>query len=205
MSEETLASLEGQVVEVVADGAATHAAEPVVDKTTQAATEVAAAPAIPAEYADFSVAEGQALLPEVATEVKALAKDLGLTQEAAQKLYEKGAGMQARNSEALKSALTTAREGWKVEAQKDPEIGGAKFEASMAAAAKARDAYASPALTKLLDDSGLADHPEMVRLFAKVGKTLSADTPFNAGRTPQALTEEERAQRMYPSMAKKAA
>lgn len=195
MTEEVVAPVEAAPVVAPVD---TEVAAPVAEATP-------AAPAVPAEYAEFTVAEGATVHAEVATEVKALAKDLGLTQEAAQKLYDKGAGMQARQQQALQDGLKTAREGWVAEAKADKEIGGQNYDANMAAVAAAKTALASPGLIKLLDDSGLGDHPEMVRLFLKAGKSISQDTPFTAGRPAAELSEEERAQRMYPSMARKAA
>jgi hypothetical protein len=57
----------------------------------------------------------------------------------------------------------------------DPEFGGPKLEESLRLANKAYDALASENLKELLKESGLANHPEMVRLFRKAGEMISTD------------------------------
>jgi len=51
----------------------------------------------------------------------------------------------------------------------------------------ARDQFASPELRKLLETTPLGNHPEMLRLFFRVGKAITPDgyVPGGKTRTPQ--------------------
>jgi hypothetical protein len=67
--------------------------------------------------------------------------------------------------------------GWVDTAKKDPEIGGDKWDASTKAAQKAMTALGTPELKQYLNASGGGNHPELIRIFAKVGAMISEDNP----------------------------
>jgi len=139
----------------------------------------AADPAAPAPTADLQPEKYEFTAPEGAQLDDALlgvyseaAKELGVSQEVAQKLVDKMApAMAARNIE----ALTTAREAWKQETLADPELGGEKFGENLAMAEKGLAFVETPKLRALLKDSGLGNHPEVIRAFHKVGLAISED------------------------------
>lgn len=58
---------------------------------------------------------------------------------------------------------------------KDPQLGGANLKQTMATANAAYKQYTTPALRELLASSGLNTHPDMIRLFHTLGKSLSDD------------------------------
>lgn len=138
-----------------------------------------AAPAAPAPAADpqpekyeFTAPEGAQLDDALLGVYSEAAKELGVSQEVAQKLVDKMApAMAARNIE----ALTTAREAWKQETLADPELGGEKFGENLAMAEKGLAFVETPKLRALLKDSGLGNHPEVIRAFHKVGLAISED------------------------------
>lgn len=100
------------------------------------------------------------------------AKEAGLTQEAAQSLMNKLApAMQARQVQAVEAAKTA----WAGESQADKEFGGDAFNENLSVAKKAMDAFGTPALRTLLNESGLGNHPEIIRAFYRAGKTISED------------------------------
>src|SRR5699024_3254227 len=63
------------------------------------------------------------------------------------------------------------------------EIGGAKFDENLAAAEQAVKALATPELKELLDNTGLGNHPEMVRLFVKLSPLVREDQGLSTGGT----------------------
>ena len=77
--------------------------------------------------------------------------------------------------------LQAQRTEWREQAVADKDFGGDKLADNLAAARRARDAFASPELTQLLEQTGLGDHPEVIRLFVKTGKAMSEDG-FVTGR-----------------------
>ena len=110
--------------------------------------------------------------PGVLSTYTELAKSLNITKDNAQKILDQ-MGPAMKQAELAK--LDAARAEWMSQSKNDPEFGGAKLEASLQIANKAYEALASPTLKELLKESGLVNHPEMVRLFRKAGEMISED------------------------------
>jgi len=184
-----------------APAAAPAAVAPAASAETPAqatpATETTAEPAKPAgapEKYEFKPTEGIKFDDKVIGKYAELAKELNLTQEGAQKVLSEVAPLIAQQQA---DAFKATREAW-VEATKgDKEIGGEKLTANLALAAKARDAYFTPEFVKLLNSTGLGDHPEMIRGFAKIGKSVSQDSFVGGGSGPTPHTTA--AERLYGS------
>ena len=80
-------------------------------------------------------------------------------------------------------------ETWATEAQADPEIGGDGFKENLTVAKRAIDAFGDDTLKAALNASGMGNHPAVIRMFMKVGKTIKdADVVGNSvpGSDPQA-------------------
>lgn len=110
-----------------------------------------------------------------------LAKSMNISPENAQKMLDQMAPAMQKANEAK---LDAVRAEWLEQSKNDPEFGGDKLESSLKVANKAFEALASPALKELLKESGLANHPEMVRLFRKAGEMISTDQ-FVGGNSRQ--------------------
>jgi len=67
------------------------------------------------------------------------------------------------------------RNDWLSDARSDKEIGGAKFNEKMAIARKGFEGVGTPKLLQFLEDYGLADNPEILRLGYRVGSLVSED------------------------------
>lgn len=152
----------------------------------------------PTEYADFTLPEGMQTNDDVMAAFKETALNAGLTQEQAQTMIEMGALQQQKILEAHFNAVEQQKADWEAEARADKEYGGAKFEESLAYAAKARDAFVTPALREQLDKTGLGNHPDLIRVFVRAGKLISEDSlvPGDSKPTPQAKSA---AATLYPN------
>lgn len=150
---------------------------PAKDAPQQDAAKPAdAKPAAPEEYADFTVAEGVEINPEVLADFKGLAKEFGLTQEAAQKLIDMQSRMEGMRAEAAHQALIEQSQAWVKSLREDAEFGGESYDKNVATAVKAVERFASPELRSLLNQSGLGNHPELVKLFHRIGNSISEDS-----------------------------
>ena len=131
-----------------------------------------AASEAPEDYEPFDLGEGFNLGSKELEGFSATAKELGLSQEKAQKMMTQFASMQkSLNQDLTRQAATK----WQEQVQSDPELGGQHFKENIATANRAVKQFASPELVGLLNSSGLGNHPEIVRLFVKVGKAISQD------------------------------
>lgn len=141
----------------------------------------------PEEYAEFELPEGIELDADANTEFTTLAKELDLSQGDAQKLVNIASSMMQKQADAIQSRITETVNGWRDQVNADSEIGGSNLKETLRFAALARDEFATPELVQLLNETNFGTNPEIVRLFARVGKAIGDDTFVQAGRaTPQA-------------------
>lgn len=147
-------------------------------------------------YTDFTAPEGVVLDGAILDEYKGVAKELKLSQEAAQAVITKMAPkIAAQQQEQMQKTIAETQVQWQQAAKIDKEFGGDNFDANLEVAKKALTTYGSPELKKLMVESGLGNHPEVIRLFYKVGQTLKEDN--HVGGTGSQTGEKTLAQRMF--------
>ena len=111
--------------------------------------------------------------PEVLTAFGDVAKELDLPQEAAQKVLDKVAPvMQARQAKVVEDAKTE----WANDSKSDQEFGGESLEANLEIAKTSLNKFGTDALKSLLSESGLGNHPEVIRFMYRAGKAISEDS-----------------------------
>ena len=111
--------------------------------------------------------------PEVLTAFGEVAKDLDLSQEAAQKVLDKVAPViQARQAQEVEKE----RADWASESQSDKEFGGENLKANLEVAKSSLNAFGTDAFKSLLQESGLGNHPEVIRFMYRAGKAISEDS-----------------------------
>lgn len=137
--------------------------------------------AVPETYADFELPEGMTPDSVALTGATDIFKEVGLTQENAQKLVSWYAAQVQAGSDERAQAFAQLKDDWADQAQKDKEIGGEHFEQNVQLARRAVDAFGTPELKQLLDDFAVGNHPAVIRFMMNVGKTLQEDVPAAAG------------------------
>jgi hypothetical protein len=131
------------------------------------------------EAYQFAAPEGMAFDPAVLDAFTGAAKEANLTQDAAQKIVEKMApAIAARQLEQVRAI----QEQWTKDSEADKEFGGAKLKESLALAKTAIQTLGTPELSKLLDESGLSNHPEVIRLLWKAGQKITPDSTLVTGK-----------------------
>lgn len=148
-----------------------------------------------ADYADFVLPDGVELDTEGATELKAIAKELNLSQASAQKMVDLALAKQARDAAVGAAQMEGIRKGWQDATRADKEFGGDKLNASLAVAQKALKQFGSPELNELVVGAGLGDHPEFIRLLVNVGNATSEAPIVNGGPS----VTQDAASVMYPN------
>lgn len=147
------------------------------------------------ESYEFKAPEGSTLDDAVIGQFSEVAKELNLTQDAAQKILDKMApAMAARQAEQVEAV----RAGWADEARVDKEFGGDKLNENLGTAKRALDQFGTPELRTLLKETGMGNHPEVIRFMYRAGKAISEDG-FVPGGRQGAPTDP--AKRMFPNMA----
>lgn len=143
------------------------------------------------ESYEFKAPEGTQFDDAVIGAFSEVAKELNLPQDQAQKVLDKMVPViAARQAEQFQAARTE----WAEAAKTDKEFGGEKLAENLGTAKKALDALATPELRTLLEESGLGNHPEVIRVFYRAGKAISEDR-FVAGQAGK--TNQGDARRLY--------
>ena len=150
--------------------AATAGKEPApADATeTEAPAEVKAAP----ETYEFKAPEGRVFDSEVIAEYSKVAKELNLSQEAAQRVLD---AVGPKLAERQAAQVEAVRNGWADNSKADKEFGGDKLTENLGVAKKALDQFGTAELRSLLNESGLGNHPEVIRFMYRAGKAISED------------------------------
>ena len=150
------------------------------------------------EYTDFKLPEGFEVDAEALTNFKGLAKEMGISQENAQKLVDMQASLMSKQNEANTKAWEKMQNDWRSSAMADKEYGGQTVKENIGVAKKALDKFGSPELKQALEVTGMGNHPEFIRLLYRVGKTLKEDKM--AGGQEPTNTGKDVAKTLFPSM-----
>lgn len=181
-----------------ADGQST-AAQPSTDANAKPGDKPAEPPAVPEKY-EFQLPDGVQLEGAALEELSGMAKELGLTQEQAQKVANLGAKQAQAFAAQLVEKQKTAAEEWATQTKSDKEVGGEALGQNLSYAKKALDTFGTPELKKLLNESGLGNHPEIVRAFVRAGKAISEDSRVLTGNAGQKVRESTPIEhRIYPN------
>lgn len=96
-----------------------------------------------------------------------------------------------RRSEIYQTILQEkTAEAWVEASRIDPEFGGAQFDANLAVAKRGYNMFASDELKSILEQTGYGNHPEVLRLFHKIGKLTGEDNIVGGGRSRQQTAQD---------------
>ncbi|WP_052439769.1 hypothetical protein [Pseudomonas fluorescens] len=129
----------------------------------------------PEAYEDFTLPEGMEMDVEILGEFKNLAKELNIPQAKAQQLIDFQSQLANKQAEAYQAAVTKQAKDWAAEIKSDPEIGGENYDKSVASAIKVIQSFGDPALTELLNTSGLGNHPALFKFCHRISAAISED------------------------------
>ena len=140
-----------------------------------------AAEITPESYGDFATPEGIPVNPEILGEFKAVAAELKLPKDAAQKLVD----LQVKNAQTQLQQWKDVRDGWVKELKTDKDFGGDKFDQNIHKANMAlRQFDPEGGFLKALKGT-FDNHPETVKFLARVNDALGEDavhTTRDAGK-----------------------
>jgi len=154
------------------------------------------APEVPESY-EFNMPEGMELDQALADAATPVFKELGLTQEQANKLTDLWSGQAQAQAQEQSEAFAAQLEKWATELKNDKEVGGEAFDANTATAREAINKLGSDELRELMDSTGIGNNPAMFKFCLAVGKLLVEDQP---GSGTLASAPKDREQVMYPNM-----
>ena len=149
--------------------------------------------------------EDYAIDPTLVQQADPILRDVGLSNDAANKLLPVARDIMARTQESvvrqIEGAAAAQKQAWHQAFVSDPEIGGTRRTETEHFAAKGLDAlgYAQGhPFRQALDNSGFGNHPDMIRAFRRLGELVGEDGTFVR---PTTATSRNRPvwERLYPN------
>ena len=129
---------------------------------------------------------------------KALAKELNLSKEAAQKIIQRDLAMKAEGEKRISALVEEQKTKWADQTRSDQEIGGQNLDRSLGDARAVLDRFGTPAFKREITESGYGNNVELIRILSRIGKVMREDG-FVQAQQP-ARDSRKIADLMYPSM-----
>jgi hypothetical protein len=152
-----------------------------VGATLKPGEEPKPATQVPEKY-ELKLPDESTLDPATIERTAATARELGLSQDAAQGVLNFAAKLADDHVDALLAAQQPGgadwekrQTDWKAKIAADPDIGGSKLEASQNLAKRVLVTFFDPEVTKFLHETGYASHPGVVKALVQIGKAMSED------------------------------
>lgn len=176
-----------------------------------------AAPGAPETYAAFTAPDGYTIDPKTVEAAAPIFRELGLSQEAAQKLVDFHTSQMIAAAKAPATEYEATRTAWQAKAKSDPDMakavngGTTGLDAVKLDLGRALSAIGDPTLVtefkQAMDLTGAGDHPAFIKTFWKLaqfvteGKHVSGAAPSPHGQRPPGTTERPAAARaLYPNL-----
>lgn len=140
-------------------------------------------PTTPTEY-KLKVPDGSLLDPSRVEKIVSYAKERGFSEKQAQELLEREHEVLADFNKSQMEAMNKEANGWVDTIKTDKELGGDAFKENVALANRLVKRFGSEQFVKILNDTGLGNHPELVRFCVRVGKLMSEDKLVLPGAQP---------------------
>lgn len=138
-------------------------------QTTQDAKPVE--PVVPEKY-ELKLQEESLIDQSYLESFEAYAKEKKLSQDQAQELLQREETARKSYYDSQIQKWEQVKEQWKQQTIADPEIGGEKFAENAELAKRTLEKFSTPQFVSALDSSGYGNHPELVRVFARIGQAM---------------------------------
>jgi len=150
---------------------------------------------------ELKLPDGSLLSSSDVERISAYAKQKGLSQEQAQERLQTEHDAIKSFADNKQKAWLNQVEEWKSQSMSDKEIGGQAFLKSAEIAKKVITRFGTNELIDAVEKTGYGNHPELVRIFARIGKVLSSDT-LEGTSTIVHAPKKSIAELLFPSMEK---
>lgn len=144
--------------------------------------------------------EDSVLTDSQVDEIAEYAKKQGLSQEQAESLLERENALRASIVDEYQNTFHKMADTWVGQLKKDPEVGGEEFERNAEVGKRFVRRFFDQEVIKTLDETGLGNHPGLVRGFVRAGRLMEMDRMVRAQK--EVSKPKSYAERIYPSQNK---
>lgn len=154
------------------------------------------------DYSDVKLPENYGYDENLLNEFNELAGKYNLSQKSANELMSMAVKLTQLNSDNYVKAMAEQQrqkiEDFKRNLVNDREIGGANFDKTMRTANIAYTEFADEQVQRLLQETGLNCHPQVVKMFYNIGLKMQNDMIHGANAA--AVQKENREDILFPTM-----
>lgn len=153
----------------------------------KAADEKAAAEAKPLTKTDIKIGDDSPLSSEEVEGLISFANEKKLSKELTQALVEREAAQKTAQAEAVEKA----KDKWLDDVKNDKELGGDNLKETSVIVKKVFDRFQDPELKAYLENTGLGNHPAVVRFIKRIGKSMTSEQlviPAHGGDKPEPVS-----------------
>jgi len=176
---------------------------PAADKSKPASAE--GKPAAPAkkegqaadEKIELKLPDGSHLKQDDVDKIASFAKEHGLSKDVAQKLLERESANLAAHNQAALDQLAEQSEAWKQEIIADKDFGGEKAAETAQLAHDVAKKFGSETFVSELERTGLGNHPELVRMLARIGRAMESGNPNRGSGLPAGSQKKSTESKLY--------
>lgn len=127
------------------------------------------------EAYELSLSEDSLLEPSAIEDLSDYAREKGLSNEAAQELLMREETAVHSYQDAQENEANAIRDSWVKESKDDKEVGGDKFIESAELSNRVLKRFATDEFFDVMKATSFGNHPEVLRLFTRIGKMMSED------------------------------
>lgn len=153
--------------------------------------------AVAPEKYDLKLPENSLLDPTHVEKISSYAKEKGLSNEQAQEILNRENEVLTAYDATQKETYNKIKENWRTEAEADKEVGGEQHKESVHYAQQVVNRFGSDVFKKALVDTGFGNHPELLRIFARIGRVMSPDKLVLPGTQPVVGTKKSVEAKLY--------
>ena len=135
----------------------------------------AAKPVVPEKY-EFKAPDGMTLDTAAVEAFSPIARELGLSQDQAQKMVDLYSTQVASNQKAIADGWGKQQQDWGKELSGDKEFGGDAFSSTRNNANAVLSKFASKDEIQAIQAMGLGNFPPFVKMLARAGKAMGEDS-----------------------------
>lgn len=128
---------------------------------------------------ELKLPDGALLNSQQFEDIKTFAKEKNISTEVAQEILNKQNNAVKSYQDYVASEHEKTVSQWAEQAKTDSEYGGQNFTKNVELARRALEKFATPQFIKELDSTGYGNHPEIIRIFTRMGKMLAEDKIVN--------------------------
>lgn len=155
----------------------------------------------PAEYSEFKVPDGLEVDADALKDFTPVMQELKATQEQAQAAVDIASKMVEKTLKSQADAWADRVADWTKTAEEDKEIGGKDYDKHILLARSAMRQIGGRPLVLALEETGVGNHPELIRVFYRLGLAIGEDNLDFGGQSEGG--NKTIAERMFPNQGKK--